>query len=265
MTGPVPALRSVVASFFGAAPVGTVNVGEPFGSGSFRPTHGLPLTEVSSAEVVDVVVGAAAAFLLSWVVSTFAIPSAASTTTTAVVIAIPMRLRRSCTRWRSACCAAMRSRWRFWRARTSFDDGIGRERYSPDAATFARMSGPETTVDLLRSIAAEHPDRAAFVDAEHRLTFGAWDRAADGGAGWLADRGVGRGDVVALLVPSSIEYAGCYQAAMRLRAITTGINTRLGPPEIRSILDRTTPRVVIGEAELAEVRAAFDGTPPPVL
>jgi acyl-CoA synthetase (AMP-forming)/AMP-acid ligase II len=124
------------------------------------------------------------------------------------------------------------------------------------------VAGPETTVDLLRTIATKHPDRAAFVDAERRLTFGGWDRAADGVAGWLAARGVGRGDVVALLVPSSIEYAVCYQAAMRLRAITTGINTRLGPPEIQSIVDRTRPRVVIREADLAELRAAFDGTPP---
>src|SRR5262249_13966487 len=159
----------------------------------------------------------------------------------------------------------MRSFWRFWRARTSLDDGIGRERYSAGAATFARVAGPETTVDLLRRVAAERPDRDAFVAASHRLSFGAWDRAADGVAGWLADRGVGRGDVVALLIPSSIEYAVCYQAAMRLRAITTGINTRLGPPEIRSILDRTSPRVVIREADLADVRSAFDAAAPAVL
>jgi len=120
-------------------------------------------------------------------------------------------------------------------------------------------------VQLLRGVAAQHPDRPAFVDAERRLTFGEWDRAADGVAGLLAERGVERGDVVALLVPSSIEYAVCYQAAMRLRAITTGINTRLGPPEIRSILDRTQPRVVIRDTDLDDVRAAYAGEPPAVL
>jgi acyl-CoA synthetase (AMP-forming)/AMP-acid ligase II len=120
----------------------------------------------------------------------------------------------------------------------------------------------ETTVELLRRVAAEYPDRAAFVDADRRLTFGEWDRSADGVAGWFAARGVSRGDVVALLIPSSIEYAVCYQAAMRLRAITTGINTRLGPPEIESILDRTRPRVVVRDADLAEVRSAFEGAAP---
>jgi len=116
-------------------------------------------------------------------------------------------------------------------------------------------------VELLRSVAAEHPDRAAFVEVDRRLTFGEWDRAADGVAALFAEQGVGPGDVVALLVPSSIEYAVCYQAAMRLRAITTGINTRLGPPEIASILDRTRPRVAIHAADLDAVRVAYTRDP----
>src|SRR5205823_3817739 len=106
------------------------------------------------------------------------------------------------------------------------------------------------------------PDRAAFVEVNRRLSFSEWDRAADGVAAYFADRGVGPGDVVALLVPSSIDYAVCYQAAMRLRAITTGINTRLGPPEIASILERTNPRVVIRDADLEAVRAAYTNDPP---
>jgi acyl-CoA synthetase (AMP-forming)/AMP-acid ligase II len=121
----------------------------------------------------------------------------------------------------------------------------------------ATVKSPETVVELLRRVAADHPDRAAFVEVDRRLTFSEWDRAADGVAAMFAARGVRPGDVVALLVPSSIEYAVCYQAAMRLRAITTGINTRLGPPEIASILDRTQPCVVVRDSDLAEVRAAY--------
>jgi acyl-CoA synthetase (AMP-forming)/AMP-acid ligase II len=124
------------------------------------------------------------------------------------------------------------------------------------------LSGPETTVELLRQVAAKHPDRAAFVEVDRRLTFGEWDRAADGVAAFFAAHGVRPGDVVALLVPSSIDYAVCYQAAMRLRAITTGINTRLGPPEIASILDRTEPRVVIRDDDLAAVRVAYTNAAP---
>ena len=39
---------------------------------------------------------------------------------------------------------------------------------------------------------------------------------------------------------------------MRLRAITTGINPRLGPAEVASILERTEPRVVVRVDDLDE-------------
>ena len=94
------------------------------------------------------------------------------------------------------------------------------------------------------------------------MTFAEGDRAADGLAAYFLDQGVQPGDVVALLVPSSIEYAVCYQAAMRLRAITTGINPRLGPAE-----SREHPRAhrsrgsSIREADLAAVRADVHARP----
>ena len=102
-----------------------------------------------------------------------------------------------------------------------------------------------TTVALLRDTAQAVPDGEAFVDGPVRLTFGAWDRAADGLAAALAGRGVGKGDVVALLLPSSADYATCYAAAMRLGAITTGMNLRLGPAEVASIVERTRPAVAV--------------------
>ena len=40
--------------------------------------------------------------------------------------------------------------------------------------------------------------------------------------------GVRKGDVVALLLPSSIDYAVCYHASLRLGAVTSGVNPRLG-------------------------------------
>jgi acyl-CoA synthetase (AMP-forming)/AMP-acid ligase II len=112
-------------------------------------------------------------------------------------------------------------------------------------------------VRLLRDVAQAQPDRDAYVEADRRLSFSEWDRGADGLAAHFADRGVGAGDVVALLLPSSIDYAVCYQAAMRLRAITTGINPRLGPAEVASILERTEPRVVVRVEDLDDLRAEY--------
>ncbi len=108
---------------------------------------------------------------------------------------------------------------------------------------------PERTAhELLRWAADEYPERDAYVESggEH-LTFAQWERAADGTAFALAELGVKAGDVVALILPSCIDYAICFQAAMRLGAITSGINPRLGPAEVSSILERSEPRVVISE------------------
>jgi acyl-CoA synthetase (AMP-forming)/AMP-acid ligase II len=114
-----------------------------------------------------------------------------------------------------------------------------------------------TTDELLRAVAEEHGDRDAYVEASgERLTFAEWDRAADGTAAGLDDLGVGEGDVLALLLPSCIDYAICYLAAMRLGAITSGINPRLGPGEVASILRRSNARLLVAEAADGEASGA---------
>jgi acyl-CoA synthetase (AMP-forming)/AMP-acid ligase II len=124
------------------------------------------------------------------------------------------------------------------------------------------VAAPRTTVELLRATVAAHGDLDAYVEPGRRLTFAEWDRAADGLASHFLEQGVRPGDVVALILPSSIDYAVCYQAAMRLRAITTGINPRLGPVEVASILERTTPRVVVRAEDLRKIRTAYAFDPP---
>jgi acyl-CoA synthetase (AMP-forming)/AMP-acid ligase II len=102
------------------------------------------------------------------------------------------------------------------------------------------------TVSLLRRTVSEHPDVDAFVESDGtRISYSEWDAAADGVAAGLADRGVSAGDVVCLLLPSSIRYMVAYQASMRLGAVTTGINMRLGVTEISAILHSARPRAVI--------------------
>jgi acyl-CoA synthetase (AMP-forming)/AMP-acid ligase II len=110
----------------------------------------------------------------------------------------------------------------------------------------------------MRATAEAHPEREAFVDGGRRLTFAGWDRAADGLAATLAEAGVGRGDVVCLMLPSSSDYAVCYQAAMRLGAVTSGINPRLGPAEVASIISRTRPRLTVVD-RVAGVNALHPG------
>lgn len=111
-----------------------------------------------------------------------------------------------------------------------------------------------TTADLLREAARAHPDREAYVHGDKRVTYAWLDRSVDGFAATLLDLGVGPGDVVCLALASSIKLATCYLGALRVGAITSAINLRLGPREKASILHRANPHVtVVGDdAELPD-------------
>ncbi len=127
------------------------------------------------------------------------------------------------------------------------------------------MAETRLVADLLRDAAAEHPERDAYVHADKRSTYSWLDRAADGFAATLLDHGVERGDVVVLMLPSSTKFAVCYLGALRVGAITSAINLRLGPVEQASIIARTEPRVtVLGDGASVPRRASEPGHVLPV-
>ncbi len=114
--------------------------------------------------------------------------------------------------------------------------------------TTAPARAPEPTrltADLLRDAAGAHPEREAYVHGEKRVTYAWLDRAADGFAATLLELGVTRGQVVCLMLASSIKFAACYLGALRAGAITSAVNLRLGPAEVASILTRTEPVITV--------------------
>ena len=106
-----------------------------------------------------------------------------------------------------------------------------------------------TVLDLFDVVVERCGDVEAFVDGDRRITFAEWARAADGVATRLAAMGVGVDDVVGISLPSSIEFAVAYQAVLRLGAVASGMNPRLGRAETAHILERSTPKVVITDAD----------------
>ena len=106
------------------------------------------------------------------------------------------------------------------------------------------LSAP-TLSELLQAAARHAPDAEAFRYRGERLTYRDWDTLAGRLAGAFAARGVGHGDVVALLLPSTPFYLVAYLAAARLGAITTGINVRYRRAEIASILQRSGATLLV--------------------
>ena len=102
-----------------------------------------------------------------------------------------------------------------------------------------------TTRNVLQLAALKHPDREAYVHGLKRITYAQMEASSKGAGSVLMEAGVEPRDVVAILLPSGIDYAIWYLACLRIGAIASGINRRLGQSEQRSIISRTNPRATI--------------------
>jgi acyl-CoA synthetase (AMP-forming)/AMP-acid ligase II len=113
---------------------------------------------------------------------------------------------------------------------------------------------PQTIAEAARRFG----DRTAYVAPDgRRLSYADVDRVSDEAAVGLAVRGVRAGDVVALVLPPSVEYLLAYCAAAKIGAITTGVNDRLAPPEREAVLGVAEPALTITDAhELDDLRVA---------
>jgi acyl-CoA synthetase (AMP-forming)/AMP-acid ligase II len=118
-------------------------------------------------------------------------------------------------------------------------------------APVSALAGEFTTIrQVMDAAVAAFGDREAYVDGDRRITFAQWMRMADALAAEFRARGVGQGDVVALMLPASIDYAVAYAAAGKIGAIATGLNTRLGRREVDSIMSQAAPALVVRDETL---------------
>jgi acyl-CoA synthetase (AMP-forming)/AMP-acid ligase II len=93
------------------------------------------------------------------------------------------------------------------------------------------------TIDSsLRSSAARVPERLALVFADRTYTYRELDAQVDRVAGVLSDRGVRKGDRLALLARNSDRFVITFYAAQRLGAIFVPVNPASAAPEIDYIV-----------------------------
>ncbi|HET7524441.1 MAG TPA: AMP-binding protein [Burkholderiaceae bacterium] len=111
-----------------------------------------------------------------------------------------------------------------------------------------RPSGPYEAFE--RAVAAR-PGAEAIVAGEVRLTYAALaERVARASAG-LAQRGVGAGDRVAMLLGNRVEFVTTLLATLRLGAIAVPMGTRLQGPEVAYIVQHSGAMAIVHEADLA--------------
>ncbi len=112
--------------------------------------------------------------------------------------------------------------------------------------------------EAVRRAGSRFGGRAAFVDPGGRPTsYADLDRRSDAVAAGLAARGLGPGDVVALTLPSGVDWVVLAAACAKAGPATAGVNPRLAPAEQQACLDVARPALVVEAAEqVAELEGA---------
>jgi acyl-coenzyme A synthetase/AMP-(fatty) acid ligase len=105
----------------------------------------------------------------------------------------------------------------------------------------------------LEAVLAEGADRVAFELDDRRLTFAELDRAAAALADRLADLGVEKGDVVAVLGRNSLEAPVAMLATIRMGAVLAPVPPMFSAAQMRALIGQCDARALIAHGGAREI------------
>src|SRR3954452_10483742 len=115
---------------------------------------------------------------------------------------------------------------------------------------------------ILRAAVRRWGDRTAYLDHDVPLTYTELGRHACAVANWLADHGIGRGDVVAVHIPNCRQYPPLYYGILLAGATFSPTNPLLPAPDLAAQLtDAGATALITWDQVLPFVRGALAATP----
>ena len=115
---------------------------------------------------------------------------------------------------------------------------------------------PLSPIPLLERAASVFPDRPSVVHGARRYTWSeTWTRARRLGSA-LAQRGIGKGDTVAAILPNIPEMFECHFGIPMTGAIFNALNTRLDAATIAFVLNHGEAKILITDREYAPIVAS---------
>src|SRR5437899_3119031 len=99
------------------------------------------------------------------------------------------------------------------------------------------------------------PDRYALKYRGEDVSYADFDARIRKVGGWLAARGIGRGDVVAALMKNSAAFLELVFATSHIGAVFLPINYRLSADEVGYIVGNSGARLLVADEELASIAA----------
>ena len=107
--------------------------------------------------------------------------------------------------------------------------------------------------EFLAFHARRTPGRTALAYNGAEISYAEMMARAHSGARWLAERGIGKGDVVALLMKNSAAFFDLVFAVSHQGAVLLPINYRLAANEIEYILSNASATLLIADQEFEGV------------
>ena len=115
-------------------------------------------------------------------------------------------------------------------------------------------------------MASAYPDEVAYrnLGDGSSITFLQWERESNRLARGLQARGVGKGDLVAILLEAEriLDFIVTYSAVHKIGAVTVPMNNRLSPPEVRAILEHAEVTAVVTSNAYGEAVTPLVGSTP---
>jgi len=112
---------------------------------------------------------------------------------------------------------------------------------------------PLTPLSFLERAAQVFPEHTAVVHGAQRFTYAAYFARARRLASALAQRGIGEGDTVSVMLANTLPMLEAHYGVPMLRAVLHSINTRLDSRVIAFMLDHAESKAVIVDKEYAPV------------
>jgi long-chain acyl-CoA synthetase len=103
---------------------------------------------------------------------------------------------------------------------------------------------------ILKESAARTPDKTAIVAGDEKVSYAELWQQTRAYAGALRDRGVRRGDVVAVLIPNVADFPRVYYAVLSLGAVVVPVHALLKADEIEFVLRDSGASILVCAAPL---------------
>ena len=139
-------------------------------------------------------------------------------------------------------------------------------KYDTDLNPCAANHVPLSPLSLLRRAAAVYPDKIAVIHGAARYSYRQFEQRCRRLASALQQRGVGRGDTVAVIAPNVPALLEAHYGVPMLGAVLNALNYRLDAATIRFILEHGEAKVLLTDREFsATVAQALAGMSQPPL